>query len=209
MKIYDISMRIYYDMPVYKKKISKRPVLRVESDFSSGRVYETKLEMNMHTGTHMDAPLHFMQGGATIDKLDLEKAVTKCKVLDLKDVEEKISREHLIGKDIFEGDFIIFKTRNSYMDILEDEFIYLDRTGAEYLKSRRVAGVGIDALGIERSQPEHETHKILLGSGIVVLEGLRLKEVEEDEYLLVAAPILIAGAEAAPVRALLFKAWDF
>ncbi|NTV78497.1 MAG: cyclase family protein [Clostridiales bacterium] len=203
MKIYDISMKIHFDMPVYRGKTSKRPVQKIERDYSSGTVYETKLELNMHTGTHIDRSLHFLQGGDTIDKLDLEKVVIKCQVLDFTNADEKITKEHLMEKSIEEGDFILLKTKNSTLDILEDEFVYLDKTGADYLKKLGVRGVGIDALGIERSQPNHETHKILLGAGIVILEGLRLKEVEEGEYLLVAAPINIVGAEAAPVRAIL------
>jgi arylformamidase len=205
MKIYDISMSIFHDMPVYKGKASKRPIIKVESDFVSGAVYETKLEMNMHTGTHIDAPLHILKQGGTVDKVDLHKVITKCKLFDFKNLDGKISEECLAAKNILEGDFILLKTKNSYLDILEDEFIYLDKSGAEYLRNKRVAGVGIDGLGIERSQPGHETHKILLGADIVILEGLRLKEIEEDEYLLVAAPICIAGSEAAPVRALLIK----
>jgi len=203
MKIYDISMGVHYQMPVYKGKESKRPLLRVESDFSSGDVYETRLDMNMHTGTHLDMPLHMLEKGKTIETLDLEKVVTMCKVLDLTGVEGKISREDLQKKSIERGDFILLKTKNSYLDILEKDFIYLDGTGAEYLKDKGIKGVGIDSLGIERAQPEHETHKTLLGEGIVILEGLRLKDIEEREYLLVAAPIKVIGAEAAPVRAVL------
>lgn len=205
MKIYDISMSVSYDMPVYKGKVSKRPVVKVESDFTCGKVYETKLEMNMHTGTHIDTPLHIFQCGETIDELDLNKVVTRCKVFDFTNVEEKISEANLTTKNICEGDFILLKTKNSYFDILEDEFIYLDNSGAQYLTNKKIIGVGIDALGIERSQPEHGTHKALLGAGIVILEGLRLRDIEEDEYLMVAAPLRILGAEAAPVRALLIK----
>ena len=162
MKIYDISMGVHYQMPVYKGKESKRPLLRVESDFSSGDVYETRLDMNMHTGTHLDMPLHMLEKGKTIETLDLEKVVTMCKVLDLTGVEGKISREDLQKKSIERGDFILLKTKNSYLDILEKDFIYLDGTGAEYLKDKGIKGVGIDSLGIERAQPEHETHKTLL-----------------------------------------------
>ena len=205
MKIYDISMKIYHDMPVYKGKTAKRPVLKVESDFKSGTVHETKLELNMHTGTHIDSSLHILPGGETIDNLELEKVVTQCKVLDLQNVDEKISEEHLAAKSIEARDFLLLKTKNSTLDILEGEFIYLDKTGAAYLKKMGVRGVGFDALGIERNQPEHETHKILLGAGIVILEGLRLKDVGEGEYLMVAAPINVIGAEAAPVRAILIE----
>jgi arylformamidase len=208
MKIYDISMKIFCEMPVYKGKESKRPIIKVASDFTSGTVYETKLEMNMHTGTHVDRSLHLLQGGSTIETLDLSKVITKCKVFDFKDVEERITKEQLSKKSIDRNDFIILKTKNSFEDILEGEFIYLDKTGAEYLRSKNIKGVGIDALGIERNQPEHETHKILLGAGIVILEGLRLKDVEEGEYLLAAAPINVVGCEAAPVRAVLIEQGD-
>jgi arylformamidase len=189
MKIYDISMKIFYEMPVYKGKDAKRPVINVESDFTSGSVFETKLEMNMHTGTHIDRSLHVLPGGSTVDTLDLGKVITKCKVFDFNNVEERISEEQLSQKNIEKDDFIILKTKNSFEDILEGEFIYLDRNGAEYLRSKNIKGVGIDSLGIERNQPRHETHKILLGAGIVILEGLRLKDVEEGEYLLAAASL--------------------
>lgn len=203
MKIYDISMSISEDMPVYNGKASKKPVFKVESNFQTASAYETRLNINLHTGTHMDAPLHFIEGGGTIDLLELEKVVRKCKVFDFQEVENCITQEQLAQKNIVTGDFVILKTKNSFVDILEKDFIFVDKSGAEYLRSKKIVGVGIDSLGIERSQPKHETHKTLLGEGIVILEGLRLKDVEEGEYLLVAAPIKIASAEAAPVRALL------
>jgi arylformamidase len=208
MKIYDISMTICPDMPVYKKKAAKKPILTVDSDFTSGTVYESRLAMNLHTGTHLDASLHIFPDGAAIDRLALDRVVTQCKVFDFSEVTEKISAEHFEGKDIREGDFILLKTGNSYRDILEEEFIYLDKQGAEYLFDKKIGGIGIDALGIERSQPEHATHKILLGAEIVILEGLRLAEVPEGEYLLVAAPLRIANVEAAPARALLLCIGD-
>ena len=89
--------------------------------------------------------------------------------------------------------------------LLEGGFIYLDPSGATYLRDKRVIGVGIDGLGIERVQPGHETHKILMETGSVIMEGLQLQDVPEDEYLLVAVPLKVIGAEAAPVRALLIK----
>ena len=205
MKIYDISMPVMHTMPVYKGKEEKRPELKIESDFNTGTAYESKLHMNLHTGTHIDRPLHMIPGGATVESLNLSQVVTTCLVLDLTEVREKISKEDLEGKEIPEGGFLLLKTRNSFEDILEKDFIYLDRTGANYLANRKVIGVGIDSLGIERNQADHETHIRLLGSGAVILEGLQLKEIDEGEYLLSAAPIFINGAEAAPVRAYLIK----
>lgn len=205
MKIYDISMPISYDMPVYKGKEMKRPIITVDSDFQTGSAYESRLEMNMHTGTHIDRSLHMIPHGTTMESLKLEQVVTACTVLDLTKVRERITKEDLISKDIKEGSFLLLKTRNSFDEILEKDFVYLDRTGAELLASMNIIGVGIDSLGIERSQPGHETHIQLLGLDIVILEGLRLKGIEEGDYLLSAAPILIPGVEAAPVRAYLIE----
>jgi arylformamidase len=205
MMIHDISMSIFHEMPVYKGKKSKRPIISIDSNFDKGSVYETRLEMNMHTGTHLDAPLHIFAGGSTLEALDLKRVVTKCRVLDFKHVADIISESHLVQKNIGDGEFIILKTRNSFENILEGEYVYLDEAGAKYLRSKNVTGVGIDALSIERAHPEHETHKVLLDAGIVILEGLKLDKVNEGEYLLVAAPIKLVGTEAAPVRALLIS----
>lgn len=205
MKIYDISMNIYSDMTVYKNKCEKRPELIITQDFQNGDVHESRINMDMHTGTHIDAPLHMIKDGDTVENIDLNKLVTKCKVVDLTNIPSKITSDILLNKDIDKGDFIIFKTRNSYTEDFDFEFVYLEKSGAEYLKNKGVIGVGIDALGIERSQAGHETHKILLNSGIVILEGLRLKHIDEGKYFLYAAPLKIRGAEAAPTRALLIK----
>ena len=204
MKIYDISMNIHYNMTVYKNKEEKRPVLKTIQDFSTGTAYESKITMDMHTGTHVDAPLHMIEDGNTIDKIDLNTVVTKCKVLDLTNINDKIRKEDLIDKNIENGDFIIFKTKNSYTEEFDYDFVFLEKSGAEYLKDKGIIGVGIDSLGIERSQPNHETHKIY-EKGITIIEGLRLKEIEEGEYILCAPPIKINNAEAAPTRALLIK----
>lgn len=203
MKILDISMPITEDMNVYKDDPAKKPVITVVSDFSNAPAHETKIEMNIHTGTHIDMPLHMLENGQTIKDINLEKVFTKCKVFDLVHVDEKISKEHLSGKTIAEGDFILLKTKNSLVKNPGKNFIYLDKSGAEYLADRKVCGVGIDSLGIERDQPDHETHKILLSLGVIILEGLILKDIEEGEYFLSALPINIPSAEGAPVRAVL------
>lgn len=202
-KIYDISMPVSYAMPVYKGKEEKRPQLKVDSDFNSGSVYESRIEMNLHTGTHLDRTLHMIPGGNSIETLDLTRVITDCRVLDLTGVKDHITANDLKRTKILEGDFLLLKTKNSFEDILETNFIYLDKSGAQYLAEMKIIGVGIDSLGIERAQPDHETHLTLMQAGIHILEGLRLKDIEEGEYFLFAAPINISGAEAAPVRAIL------
>ena len=205
MQIHDISMPITKAMPVYKGKDFKKPVITIDSDFSTGTAYETRLEMNLHTGTHLDTPKHMIPSGYTMEEMMLSRVVTACKVFDLTGVKENITEKDLVNLDIGEGDFILLKTRNSYENILENDFVYVSMDAADYLARRKVKGVGIDALGIERSQPGHETHKILFDADIVILEGIVLKDIEEGEYFLHAAPISIPGAEAAPVRAYLIR----
>ena len=205
IKIYDISMPITHSMPVYKGKEDKRPVISVDRDFTTSTAYETRLEMNLHTGTHLDTPKHMISSGYMLEEFDLSKVITACKVFDLTDVQDKITNKDLMRLDIKEGDFILLKTRNSYEDILENDFISVDKDGAGYLAKLKIKGVGIDSLGIERGQPDHETHISLFNADIVILEGLMLKDIEEGEYMLHAAPINIPGAEAAPVRAYLLR----
>ncbi|NLO09918.1 MAG: cyclase family protein [Clostridiales bacterium] len=205
LKIYDISMPISYSMPVYKGKEYKRPIISIDGDFTTGSAYETRLELNLHTGTHLDTPKHMIPDGYTLEELDLSKVITACRVLDLTDVRDKITDKDLMKFDIKAGDFILLKTRNSFEDILEKDFVYVDMDGARYLTKLKIKGVGIDSLGIERAQPDHETHISLFNSDVMILEGLMLKDIEEGEYLLSAAPIYIPGAEAAPVRAYLMK----
>lgn len=205
MKIHDISVTISEDMVVYKNKDEKKPKISVTRDFDTSDGYESKIEMDMHTGTHLDMPLHVIKDGKTLDYLDLKKVVTKSKVIDFTDLEFMITKEDLENKKIEEGDFIILKTRNSFSKEFDFDFVYLEKSGARYLAEMNVKGVGIDSLGIERGQENHETHNILLEKEIVIIEGLNLKDVKEGEYFLVAAPLKIKGAEASPLRALLIE----
>lgn len=205
MKIVDISMLVDQDIPVYNNKAEKRPEFTVTSDYHTGNVYESVIKMNMHTGTHIDAPLHMLEGGSTIDVLDISKLVTECTVYDFTDVQNKITSADLQRKNIQPGSFILLKTRNSFHEGFDMEFVYVDATGAQYLKQLPISGVGIDSLGIERAQPGHETHKTLLESGIIILEGLRLADVEEGVYQMIALPLKLKGTEAAPARVILLE----
>lgn len=202
-EIIDISMEISENMMVYKNRKENKPRIRVTRNFEQSTAYETEVTMGMHTGTHLDMPLHMIPEGKTLDSLKLDQVVTPCRVVDMTEVEGGITEDDLKGKDIPEGKFVLLKTQNSYQDTFNFSFVYLTGSGAIWLKNLGVTGVGIDALGIERDQPDRETHKTLLGNGILIIEGLRLAEVPEGDYLLVAAPLMIKSAEASPVRALL------
>ena len=207
-KIMDISMEISEQMMVYKNREENRPRIQVTRDFDESTSYETTATLGMHTGTHLDMPLHMIPEGKTLDDLKLEQVITPCQVVDLTAAEGGITQQDLQKKEIRTGQFVLLKTRNSLQETFDFEFVYLERSGASYLKELGVTGVGIDALGIERDQPDRMTHKTLLGNGILILEGLRLGAVPEGEYLLLAAPLKIKGAEASPVRALLLEKED-
>lgn len=204
-KMYDISMPISEDINVYKGLPQKRPKLETQSNFNTGTTYESRLTMNLHTGTHIDAPLHMIAGGATIESIDIKSLFTECTVLDLCSCEDSIGQEDLEKFNIESGSLILLKTKNSFTDILEGNFIYLNKSGARYLAEKKLKGVGIDALGIERDQSGHETHLQLMHSGVLIIEGLQLSEVPEGNYVLSALPLSILGVEASPLRAVLFE----
>ncbi len=205
MKLYDISMTVDQDIPVYKNKDEIRPKITVVSDFTTGNSYSSNISMNLHTGTHIDAPLHMIEGGATFETIDINKLVTNCTVYDLTAVTDRITAEDLKTKDIKPRSFILLKTRNSFVEGFDDNFVFVDKTGAEYLKTIQITGVGIDSLGIERAQQDHETHKILMGNGIIILEGLRLADIKEGSYKMAALPIKLRGTEASPARVVLIE----
>ncbi|PKM52351.1 MAG: cyclase [Firmicutes bacterium HGW-Firmicutes-7] len=205
MEIIDISMTISKDMIVYKNKEEKRPKIFESANFKENNHYESSLTINMHTGTHIDAPLHMIEGGNTMANYSIEDFISQAKVLDFTFVKECITEQDLKMKDIQEDDYILLKTKNSFDTNFNEKFIYLEESGAKYLERLNIKGVGIDALGIERNQPNHETHKILLDQGVMILEGLKLDQVQEGNYQLIVLPIKLLDVEAAPARAILIK----
>ena len=196
-------MTVSSDIMTYKSNPANKPVFEVQADFGNASHYETKVTTNLHTGTHIDAPLHMIENGATMESYDLKRFITPCRVLDLTQVEDRIHKEDLQGFDIQSGEFLLFKTKNSWDTTFNNDFIFLAEDGAKYLNEIGINGTGTDALGIERSQPDHMTHKILLGNGIIILEGLRLAEVPGGTYQLIALPVKLANVEASPTRAVL------
>ena len=205
LKIYDISMMIHERMMIYKNDEAKRPHLTSVKELPADTSNESSITMNLHTGTHIDAHYHMDENGDTIEKLDLARLMTKCRVIDMTQVREGISREDIKSLKIERGDFVLFKTANSFSEEFSAEFIYLKKSGAQFLAEQGVSGVGIDSLGIERNQPNHETHKALMDKDIIIIEGLRLKDVPEDSYLMCALPLKIKGADGAPARVVLLS----
>lgn len=202
MKIHDISAPIFEGMPVWDNMPEKQPKIKRVTD---AHVTESRLYLDAHTGTHIDAPLHMMNDGETFESIQLEQLVGTVKVLDLTSAKDGITKKDLEQFDIREHDFVLFKTQNSFETEYNPEFVFLKEDGATYLSELNIKGLGIDALGVERSQPDHPTHKTLFHANIIVIEGLRLKEVEAGNYFMVAAPLKLIGTDAAPARVILIE----
>jgi arylformamidase len=204
VEIIDISWPLTMDMTGYKDRVSV--VIESLKSMEKDSVRETKIMIHSHAGTHVDAPAHFLAEGKAIDQISLESLVGLCQVIDVTDIEEKITEKELEKEKIDQGDIILFKTKNSYLSATEKfntSFIYLSDTAADYLIDKKVKAVGIDYLGIERSQIGHPTHRQLLHANITIIEGLRLSHVSAGIYFFVCLPLSIIGNDAAPARAIL------
>lgn len=206
MKIYDISWPISNATTGYKDK--KTVNFSQVKHFDQDGVRESNITLSSHTGTHVDAPAHFIKDGKTIDQMDLSSIIGRAKVFDMSTVSDGITRDHLENLDINPGDIVLFKTSNSASqatDAFTPHFIFLEISGAQLLVQRKVRAVGIDYLGIERGQQGHLTHNELFAHDITIIEGLRLQAVSQGKYFLCCLPLYTIGLEAAPARAVLIE----
>ena len=204
---YDISVSISGDLQVYPG--DTRPELKPFASIDHGDLANMlELRLGSHTGTHVDVPRHFLRDGKNLDQVSLDQFWGRAKVFQLP-VKEKIDRDNVANLDIQARDIILFKTRNSELwDVQEfqRDFVYLTVEAAEYLVEKKVKAVGIDYLSIEKFKSKsHPTHTTLLRNGIVILEGINLKDVSPGEYFLFFFPLKLKGADGSPVRAVLFK----
>ena len=202
MKIYDLSPEISEKMVVYKGKLEKKPKITVTRTLKEG-ANESKIEIDSHTGSHVDAPHHMLQNGITIEKISLDRFMGKAVVLDFTKIKNAITKDNLKKFKIQKNDIVLLKTTSKQDKTFNPDFTYLEKSGAEYLASKKIKAVGIDALGIERSQPNHETHTILLKNNIPIFEGLDLSKVKQGRYFFHGLPLKIRKGDASPVRAVL------
>lgn len=165
----------------------------------------SRLDFGVHTGTHVDAPAHFIEGAAGADELPLDALIGDAFVVDATGVEGVLDEAALRGLELPESaDRLIFKTRNSglwELDEFSHDFVSLTGDGARHLLGRGVRLVGIDYLSIG----DEEAHVELLCAGVVPLEGLDLRGVEPGPYRLVCLPLRLVGSDGAPARAVLIR----
>jgi len=205
-KFIDISWPITKSTTQYKNK--KEIDIIPTKTFENDKVRENLITLGSHSGTHIDFPAHFTKEGKNLSQTTEPFLIGICQVLDLTNVNEKISKTDLEKFNIEENEIILLKTKNSLLEFdspFNPNFIYLEKSGAEFLASKKPKAVGIDYLGIERNQPNHGTHLTLLKKDILIIEGLRLSKVKISKYLLICLPLLIPEIESSPARAILIK----
>jgi arylformamidase len=186
------------------------PEIRVEKmlDMERGDVCNVSvLSLGSHTGTHMDAPLHFIRGGKGLDRMPLDATIGPCRVIEIKD-REAVKVEEIRNQRIKAGERILFKTRNSSgawkSDNFDEDFVYISKEAATYLAKAKVMTVGIDYLSVGGFKRDGiETHHALLGAGIWVIEGLNLARIKPGKYELNCLPLKVLNSDGAPARALL------
>ena len=170
-----------------------------------------RLELCSHDGTHIDAPLHFIPGGSTIDKMSIETTNGPCRVIEIKD-EKDITVKELEPYKIKEGERILFKTKNSphvYKDrVYNGVWVALLPETAEYLVTKKIRIVGLDYLTVAHTEPPqsiNKVHRALLNAGIYILEAINLDGVPAGNYEMMCLPIRIENGDAGPCRVILKK----
>jgi len=208
MKLYDVTVPISEDMPVFEGD----PKVRIDVclELAKGDPANlTAIFMCAHTGTHIDAPNHFIEGSKTVDQMDVGKMIGTCRVVEIPSNELAITTDHL--GDLTGCERVLFKTRNSSFwsnseKGFRKDFTYIEPEAAERLAEAGVKLVGIDYLSVEKfGSKEFPTHIALLKREVVILEGLDLSEVPAGEYELLCLPLRIRGGkgDGAPARVLL------
>ena len=207
-KIYDISLTISPAMPVWP---GDPPVRMTQTEsMDSGAEYNlTRLDISAHTGTHVDAPHHFLNDGRTVENLSLDLLTGPCYLVQLPDDVDEISAEVLERISLPDGMLrILFGTRNSKLwaqgqNQFQEDFVAISEDGAEWLVARGVKLIGVDYLSVAPYSDSVPTHQVLLRAGVIVLEGLDLSQVPRGFYDLYCLPLKLAGADGAPARAIL------
>jgi arylformamidase len=205
-RIYDISLPIEVGLPTWPTSEGYR--LRAAMNLDRGDAANvTVLEMDVHTGTHVESGLHFLADGAPIESLTLDQLVGPAVVVEIEG--PAVSAADLDGAGIpAEARRLLVKTANSARwaagwGDFDPVYVSLTQDAARWIVERGIRLVGIDHLSIQQYDDDGETHRILMRAGVAILEGLNLAAVPVGEYTLVAAPIRLVGIEAAPARALL------
>lgn len=205
--IIDISVPLQSDMPTWpgSRGFRREWVERLEAGDEAN---VSRVDCGVHVGTHVDAPLHFVDGGASVDQLNLEILVGPATVGFLPEA-DAITADDLENLDLPAGtERLLLRTRNSDLwaagvTEFQEDFVALTADAAHWVVDRGMRLIGVDYLSVQRYQDGPAVHQTLLGAGVVVVEGLDLSSVKPEEYELICLPLRLMGAEGAPGRAIL------
>lgn len=207
--IFDVSMNIEDGMVHWPSDpaVSINHYSNIKDGKSSNN---SQICFGTHTGTHIDAPHHFVDEGPGIDGLNLETLIGPCRVIEAENGAASITASFLSGQDIKKGERILFKTKNSIWlnegdRNFHEDYVHVASDAARYMVDSGVVLVGVDYLSVEGYHIGHDTHMALLGAGVIVIEGLNLYGIEPGYYKITALPIKIKGSDGAPSRVLLEK----
>jgi arylformamidase len=204
-KLYDVSIAIRPGMPQWPgdEPVAERPLVRTPDDVAN----VTQLILTTHTGTHVDPPRHFVHGGTTIDDVPLDRWVGPCWVTDLTTSAPEIEVAELEAAGIPAGiERLILKTTNSALwrsspAAFVERYVALSLDAAGWIVERGIRLVGIDYLSIGgMATTNTETHQLLLGSDVLIVEGLDLQEIEAGPYELLCFPLKVHDGDGAPAR---------
>jgi arylformamidase len=199
--IHDISVPIRADMPIYEGNPGVE-LERASSIADGDPANVSRLSFGVHTGTHVDAPLHFIDGAPGAEGIPLDALVGPAVVVDATGL-DALGGAELEGLGIPEGaERVLMKTRNSELwnrDDFTRDFLRLDGSGARFVVKRGIRTIGIDYLSIG----DRDAHRELLGAGVVPVEGLDLRRIEPGEYTFICLPLGVVGSDGGPARAIL------
>ncbi len=208
MKLFDITLTIHEGMPVWPG--DEQVVLQRRTKIEEGAHANVSfLHLSVHSGTHVDAPFHFLADGSKVDEMPLDVLIGPAQVVEVPESVKVINAEVIAGLAIAdEPKRLLFKTSNShYWDLTSNEFqtgfVGIDLSASEELVKRGIKLVGIDYLSASPYKVSKPTHDVLLGSSMIIIEGLDLRAVKAGVYTMYCLPLKLHGADGAPARVVL------
>lgn len=204
MKIYDVTVPLSKELVVYPGDPHVKINRRTKVNEEDAKYNLSRYSFGSHSGTHVDAPFHLIEGGGTVDKLALELLIGRARVVEVTApcIDETVLEEFDFTVDAR----VLFKTRNSYLwsqKSFVKDYVYITPGAARSLINDGIKVVGIDYLSVEKFDAEPETHMALLKAGTVIIEGLDLRDVEPGDYELICLPLKIKDGDGSPARVVL------
>lgn len=210
MKVHDITLTLEPGMVVWPgdPEVVLGRIKKIE-DGANANV--STIAMGVHTGTHVDAPYHFLSDGDTVENMLLEVLIGRVKLVEIEESINEITRDVLESVNLEDGvERVLFKTRNSkflsdHSVGFNEDFVGIDAGASELLVEKGVRLVGIDYLSIAPYKRSRPTHEVMLRAKMVIIEGVDLSSVEPGDYTLYCLPLKLKDTEGAPARVILIE----